>query len=81
MRRTLFLALLILISTDLGTPSVSLSQTNPNLQTYFKEYIGLTDDQIASIRGGQAFAKNLHSRMADEIFVFGAVYINATPDS
>ena len=56
------------------------AQTNPNLQTYFKDYIGLSDEQIASIRSGQAFAKHLHSRMADEIFVFGAVYINATPE-
>jgi hypothetical protein len=61
--------------------SASVAQTNPNLQTYFKDYIGLTDEQIAAIRGGRAFAKNLNSRMADEIFVFGAVYINATPDS
>jgi len=60
---------------------VCFAQTNPNLQTYFKDYIGLTDEQISAIRGGQAFAKNLHSRMADEIFVFGAVYINATPES
>ena len=61
--------------------SSSVAQTNPNLQTYFKDYIGLTDEQIAAIRAGQAFAKNLHSRMADEIFVFGAVYINAAPES
>jgi hypothetical protein len=60
---------------------VCFAQTNPNLQIYFKDYIGLTDEQISAIRGGQAFAKNLHSRMADEIFVFGAVYINATPES
>jgi hypothetical protein len=61
--------------------SASVAQTNPKLQTYFKDYIGLTDEQIAAIRGGQPFAKNLHSRTADEIFVFGAVYINATPES
>jgi hypothetical protein len=61
--------------------SASVPETNPNLQTYFKDYIGLTDEQIAAIRGGRAFAKNLHSRRADEIFVFGAVYINATPEN
>jgi hypothetical protein len=61
--------------------SASVAQTNPNLQTYFKDYIGLTDEQIAAIRGGRAFAKNLHSRIADEIFVFGAVYINAMPET
>jgi len=61
--------------------ALSISQTNPNLHAYFKEYVGLTDAQIASIRGGQAFAKNLHSRTADEIFVFGAVFVNAPPES
>ena len=53
----------------------------PWLQTYFKEYIGLSDGQIAAIRGGQAIAKTLHSRTPDEVFVFGAIYINAAPES
>ena len=57
------------------------SQANPDLQTYFKEYIGLSDGQIAVIRGGQAIAKTLHSRTPDEVFVFGAIYINAAPES
>jgi len=62
-----------------GTSCVS--QENPKLQTYFKEYVGLNEGQVASIRGGQAFAKVLHSRGAEEIFVFGAVYIKASPES
>jgi len=66
--------LLILIS---GTAWVVFSQTNPDLRTYLKEYIGLSDDQIAAIHDGQAVTKNLQSRIPDEIFVFGAVYINA----
>ncbi len=53
----------------------------PNLNTYFKQYVGLTDDQITAIRGGKPIAKNLRSRTPAEIFVFGAVYVNATPDS
>jgi hypothetical protein len=64
-----------------GTATPCFSQTNPALQTYFKDYIGLSDDQIAAIRNGQAVSKNLHSRTADEIFVFGAVYINGVPES
>jgi hypothetical protein len=71
----------ILLTLIFAPLSPSVAQTSPNLQTYFKNYIGLTDEQIAGIRGGKAFAKNLHSRIADEIFVFGAVYINATPES
>jgi hypothetical protein len=77
-RRLRIIALLTLIS---NVASLSLSQTNPDLRTYFKDYIGLNDDQIASIRKGDAVTKNLQSRTADEIFVFGAVYIKAPADS
>ena len=60
-----------------GVTSLSLSQANPDLRTYFKQYIGLSDDQIAAIRDGEAVTKTLQSRTPDEIFVFGAVYIKA----
>jgi hypothetical protein len=71
----------VLLAMIAGAASVSLSQANPDLRTYFKDYIGLNDDQIASIRNGEAVTKNMQSRTADEIFVFGAVYIKADPDS
>jgi hypothetical protein len=63
-----------------GIAWVSRSQSNPDLHTYFKDYIGLSDDQIAAIRNGEAVSKNMPSRTADEIFVFGAVYIKAKPE-
>src|SRR5271170_1712075 len=69
---------LVLLISDISW--VALSQTNPDLRTYFKEYIGLSEDQIAAIRNGEAVAKNLQSRTPDEIFVFGAVYIKARPE-
>lgn len=71
----------MLLALICGIPAPSSSQANPELQTYFKEYIGLSDDEIATIRGGQAIAKTLHSRTPAEIFVFGAVHINGTPES
>ncbi len=57
------------------------SQSNPDLQAFFRRDIGLSRDQIATIRSGHAVAKNLHSRDSDEIFVFGAVYVNAAAES
>jgi hypothetical protein len=69
------------VALSLGTAWSCLAQASPSLQTYFKEDIGLSEEQIATIRSGQAFAKNLHSREADEIFVFGAVYVNVKPES
>ena len=71
----------VLLGAILAAAAISFSQTNPDLRTYFKDYIGLSDDQIAAIRSGQAVSKKLHSRTPDEIFVFGAVYINAAPES
>jgi hypothetical protein len=56
-------------------------QKTRNLQTYFKEYVGLSNDEITAIRSGKPIAKNLRSRTPAEIFVFGAVYVNATPDA
>jgi hypothetical protein len=73
-RRLRLVVLLISVS---GIAWASLSQNNPDLRTYFKDYIGLSDDQIAAMRGGEAVTKTLQSRIPDEIFVFGAVYIKA----
>ena len=56
-------------------------QTGAVLEDYFKNSIGLSQGQIADIRGGTAIGKVLPSRIPDEIFVFGAVYINAPPES
>jgi len=47
---------------------------------FFREYTGLNDGQISAIRNGKAVAKILDSRTPDEVFVFGAVYIESTPE-
>ncbi len=48
---------------------------------FYREYAGLSDGQIASIHSGKAIAKIIESPTPDEVFVFGSVYINSTPDS
>ena len=73
--------LVILVILTFGVAAPCFSQENPNLQTYFKDYIGLNDDQISTIRRGQAVAKIMHSRIPDEVFVFGAIYIEAAPEA
>ena len=47
---------------------------------FFREYVGLNDDQIAAIRNGKAIAKVLDSTTPDQVFVFGAVYVKSTPE-
>lgn len=47
---------------------------------FFRDYIGLKEDQIAEIRNGKAVAKVIESRTPDEVFVFGSVYVQSTPE-
>jgi hypothetical protein len=58
----------------------SASQS-PEPDKFYREYVGLTDDQIASIHRGKAIAKIIDSPTADEVFVFGSVYIDSTTES
>src|SRR5271169_2642854 len=68
--------LVIAANTQLGH-----SQSRPDLQTYFQQDIGLSQDQITAIRNGQPVAKTLPSRTPAEVFLFGAVYVHAVPES
>ena len=56
-------------------------QANGELEDYFKRSVGFGQEEIVGIRGGQAVAKVMKSRTPREIFVIGAVYIKATPDT
>jgi hypothetical protein len=56
------------------------SQTPPKLESFFKQNIGLNPGEIASIRKGQAVTKVLSPRTPAEVFLFGAIYINAAPE-
>jgi hypothetical protein len=57
------------------------SQINAEPYGFFKQYMGLKDDQIASIKAGKAVAKVLPTPEPSEVVVFGAVRVNASPDS
>jgi len=59
----------------------AFSQSSPDLKTFFQQDIGLSPDQIAAIRSGEALAKVLPSRTPAEVFLFGAIYIHATQES
>ena len=57
------------------------AQSNPKLQTFLRQNIGLNPDQIAAVGNGQPVTKALPSRTPDEVFLFGAVYIHASADA
>jgi len=72
----MLLSLLLLLGS--AGPNAVEQTTEPD--KFFHEYVGLSDEQIQSIRSGKALAKVLHSRTPDEVFVFGAVYVQSTPE-
>jgi hypothetical protein len=47
---------------------------------FFRNYVGLKEDQIGAIRSGRPIAKVMESRTPDEVFVFGSVYVRSTPE-
>jgi len=59
----------------------SWSQQNTDLATFFKEYAGLSQDQIREIQHGKTIARIVESTTPDQVFDFGAVYIESTPES
>jgi hypothetical protein len=67
--------LLLLIGTGQGAHDQA-SQPDK----FFHEDVGLSDDQIRAIHSGKAIAKVMSSRTPDEVFVFGAVYVESTPE-
>jgi hypothetical protein len=80
MMRTIKRMVMLLIMTA-AMPHPGFSQSKPDLQAFFRQSVGLTEDQIAEIRAGQAVAKAVPSRTPAEIFLFGAVYIHAAPEA
>jgi hypothetical protein len=74
-------AIMLLLPLWLSCAGSGASDQGAEPSKFFREYIGLKDDEIAAIRRGKAIAKILESRTPDEVFVFGSVYIEADPES
>ena len=74
-------AALVVLYVSVVIPLPGACQTSAELESFFNDSIGLSQEQIADIHAGKAVSKILKSRTPDEIFVFGAVRINAPPES
>jgi hypothetical protein len=79
-RRTPGLALLPLLLFPLSRGGIQATDDSAEPNKFFHDFVGLSDDQIRDIRDGKAVAKILDSPTADQVFVFGSVYINSTPE-
>jgi hypothetical protein len=62
-------------------PTVSEADTPDEPYKFYREVAGLNEEQIAAIRSGKAVAKVIESPTPDEVYVFGSVYVEATPES
>jgi len=71
-------ALTALLVSRFGVPIAASQAAEP--ETFFRKFVGLSDDQIRDIGAGKAIAKVLDTPTPDEVFVFGAVYVNSTPE-
>lgn len=78
--RKLLPALFLLLPVAVSGPR-SPAQPNPRLQAFFVQNVGLTQDQIDGISHGIPVVKSLPARSPTEVFLFGAVYVQATPES
>ena len=78
--RSLWPAIFLLIPIAVCGPH-SAAQPNARLQTFFVQNIGLTQDEIEQINHGNPVVKSLPPRAPTEVFLFGAVYIHAAPES
>jgi hypothetical protein len=78
--RSVVPALCLMVSLGAVVPS-AYAESNPRLQTFFEQNVGLGQDQIDDIRRGIPVVKTFPPRTPTEVFLFGAVYIHATPES
>jgi len=62
-------------------PTVTEADTPDEPYKFFREFAGLNEQQIAQIGSGKALAKVVESPTPDEVYVFGSVYVEATPES
>lgn len=69
------LAVVLLCGAAIGT-----GQAAREPHTFFRDQVGLSDDEIVMITRGKAFAKALPTRTPAEILIFGAVFVNAKPE-
>jgi hypothetical protein len=77
--RNLFFALSV-FGLLVATVAPVWCQANLDLPAYFRQNIGLTQNEISSIQSGKPVAKALPARMPAEVYLFGAVYIRAAPE-
>jgi hypothetical protein len=78
-RSAILIATLLVLIAAVACPVIS--QSTPALETFSRENVGLSHDQIDAIGSGQPVVKPLPPRTPDEVLLFGAVYIYAANEN
>src|ERR1700730_13867516 len=61
--------------------TVTEAETPDEPYKFYREVAGLNEGQIAAIRSGKGVAKVIESPTPDEVYGFGSVYVEASPES
>ena len=64
----------------LSSATPCFSQSEIDLRKFFRQDLGLSEEQIADIRKGKAVVNSLPPRTPEEVFLMGAIYIHASPE-
>jgi hypothetical protein len=70
----------VLASVAFSGALVGAEEPTRELRAFLRQQMGLSDDQIAMIAHGTAVVRVLPTDTPNEIFVFGAVFVNAAPE-
>lgn len=73
--------LIVAIALVLVLSAIAVDQRPPHPEDFFRTRIQLSSNQIDNIRRGRAVVRILDTPDPSEVFVFGAVYIQAAPES
>jgi hypothetical protein len=65
----------------IGAAVLSNAQGRGEPFTFFREKIALSEEQIAQLARGKPITKELPSGRPSELFIFGAVFVKAKPES
>ena len=81
MKPTLYFAIVLSLLSLSDSTRPTASEQVFVLDKFLRESVGLDPEQIDSIHRGRAVAIVLDSPTPDEVFVFGTIHIDATPET
>src|SRR5215510_10465375 len=81
MRRALYSSILLSLLLLTSNIRSAASEQVFVVDKFLRENVGLKAGQIDSVHAGKAVAIVLQSPIPDEVFVFGTIYVEATPES